>query len=185
MLHSSVLIRCILSLLSNLGHLYDNSLIHRVLVALGRGLRNLFLSSAIIRFFGNFDQSFHQSWTYFLLRFVFRLLNTIITWVRIRVFNLIQESKIGSFVSSFGRLDFFLPILGLLSLGFGLSLMVSFVISRRIHGLIGLVFILVGTVCLLLTGSSQSKIKSSKFVQVVSPLYRLFLTDEEAQEWKF
>lgn len=185
MLHSSILIRTILFVLKGLEKLYDESMIHRALCFLGGGIKNLFSHSGLFGFFYSYDPIIQESFTFKCLRFIYRLVNTLVTWICIRIGNLLKGSKTFEFVLSFGKLDFFLSILGLMFFGFGLSLMIIFVLSKRVQALIGLVFILVAIFFLLLSKGPQEKIRHSRLVNLLAPFYRLFITDEEVDQWKF
>lgn len=185
MLHSSILIQSIISILKGLEKWYDNSFIHRFIVFLGNSILNIGRGSGLFSFFKEFDHYVYFSLTYEILRFFIRLMNTIVTWVQIRMEEKLPNSTTFSLVKSFSNLDLFLSIIGLLSFGFGFSLMVIFVITKRIQGLIGLIFILLGIACLLLSKHSLEKLKGSRLVKIFSPFYKLFLPDEEANRWKF
>lgn len=185
MLKSSILISTIMYILKTLEKWYEGSLIHRMMCSIANGLDMLCSGSNLFYFFRHINRILSYSLSYSLLRWIFRLVNTIITWIQEHIVEAVEESIFFDLAKKFQTLDTGFSTFGLMSLSFGLGLLVIYIVSGRADALIGLAFIVLGILTLALSGKIYSKLRASKVMQILSPLYKLTLPDKEAEKWTF
>ncbi|MCD1146785.1 hypothetical protein LQU94_01480 [Peptoniphilus sp. KCTC 25270] len=184
MLESSIVIRAGLWILLVLNGWYEGSFLHRIFQGIGKGISRALEGSKLIHGILNLDYYLKNTITYKLIRGIFRLINTIIVWIRDRLSRVIYGSALFQTLDAVGKLSSGLSILGLSFLGFGFGLLVILVITKRIQGMIGLVFILLGTISFLLSENARGKLKSSLLIRCVEFFGTVCLKDEEAESWK-
>ncbi|MDD7362573.1 MAG: hypothetical protein SPI65_05570 [Peptoniphilus sp.] len=183
MIESSVLIRVILSILKTLERWYNGSGLHRVLASIGRGIKIAFSGSAIAYIFRHFEGALRTSWAFSCLRWLFRLLNTLFEWVRVRVKEAVADSTFFALTGQFRRAPTALRTTGMASVGFGLSILIFAMLKRDKTGFLGLVFVLFGFLAMYLSVHLDDKLHTSGVVRAVKRAAKVFVHDEEAELW--
>lgn len=184
MFDSSVLIQVILSILKALERWYKGSVGHRIIAAVGCGLRRICSGSYIKKTLLYSESTIEASVFFRILRWCFRLFNTLSHWVRINASNIIGGSQIFVLTADFQQAPSALRALGFSFIGFGLSLAILAILRHQPLAFIGLVFTLIGLLFTYFSGNLREKLKTSVVVLGVVSLIRLLLHDEEAEQCK-
>lgn len=184
MIQSSVLIQILLSIIRALENWYKQSLLHGFLVAVGGAVSRQWKASTLRRVLDGAEGVFAQSLFFRILRFFYRLINTICHWVRIRITGAVEGSVGFDIADSYASLDSALKVTGMASMGFGLSIIILGLFHCSLYGILGLVFLFGGLLANFLGTGTEEKLNSSLVVCAVKSLWRLFLHDKEAESWK-
>ncbi|MDO5302068.1 MAG: hypothetical protein Q4E76_06185 [Tissierellia bacterium] len=184
MLQSSVLVRIFLGLLSALEQVYLHSRLHQFLAALGRFLRRLFQGSLLGSFLYSLDGLLYTSVTAKIWVYLYRFINTVIAWIQLRLEGAFEDSYLYRFLHGFKTLPGGLYRGGMMSVGFGMGLLVLYVLTHRVMGLLGAVFLLGGAISLFFCRDIEGRSQSSLLMRMLLWLVTFFLTDEEAEQWQ-
>lgn len=184
MIHSSVLIQFLLSIIRALENWYKQSLLHGFFAAIGGAVNRQWKASTIRRALDGAEGVFAQSLFFRILRFFYRLINTICHWVRLRITGAVEDSVGFSIADSYASLDSALKVSGMVSMGFGLSIIILGLFHRSLYGILGAVFLLGGIFANSLAKNLKDELNNSCAASIVKSLWRLFLHDKEAESWK-
>lgn len=184
MLKSSYLLSLVVRIFRVLSSWYEGSIFHKALAGLGRVLRAWWSGSVLSRALSKISGGLASSWTYRALRGLFGLVNTIIVWVQKHLAGPVASSGFFGLVGAFDQAETGLAGAGISSLVLGLGLIIIYLITGRTQALFGPILVFLGLVLLALGGRTRDKVRSSYLVRSLAPLYKLFLSDEEAEEWK-
>lgn len=184
MIQSSVLIQFLLSIIRALENWYKQSLLHRFFAAVGGAVSRQWKASKVRRALDGAEGVFAQTLFFRILRFFYRLINTICHWVRLRIAGAVEDSVGFDIADSYTSLDSALKVTGMVSMGFGLSIIILGLLHRSLYGILGAVFLFGGLLTNSLGTDMQEKLDSSHVVSAVKSLWRLFLHDKEAGSWK-
>lgn len=184
MIQSSVLIQILLSIIRALENWYKQSLLHGFFAAVGGAVSRQWKASMARRALDGAEGVFTQSLIFRILRFFYRLINTLCHWVRLRIAGAVEGSVGFDIVDSYASLDSALKVTGMASMGFGLSIIILGLFHRSLYGIFGVVFLLGGLLANFLGTDTQDKLDSSLVVSSVKCLWRLLLHDKEAESWK-
>ena len=184
MIQSSVLIQFLLSIIRALENWYKQSLLHGFFAAFGGAVSRQWKTSALRRALEGAEGVFAGTLFFHILRFFYRLINTICHWVRLRIAPAVADSVSFDIADSFESPDSALTVSGMASMGFGLSLIILGLLHRSLYGILGAVFLFGGIFANSLGKSLKKELKGSRAICIVKCLWRLFLHDKEAESWK-
>ena len=184
MIQSSVLIQFLLSIIRALENWYKQSLLHGCFAAVGGAVNRQWKTSKVYRTLDGAEGLFAQTLFFRILRFFYRLINTICHWVRLRVAGALDGSVGFDIADSYASLDSTLKVSGVASMGFGLSIIILGLFHRSLYGILGAVFLFGGIFANGLGKNLKEKLNGSYAVSLVTCLWRLLLHDKEAESWK-
>lgn len=184
MIHSSVLIHFFLTLLGALERWYKQSLLYRFFRKSGGAIKRTWFHSNLYRVLAASEGMAASSVTFSICRFLYRLLNTLAEWVRIRVYQVVRRSTSFQVISAFEDSERGMSVFGLASMGFGLSLLILGLFHGFFSGMAGLVFLLVGFFARSFSNDLEKKVQTSRVMRGFQRLWRLFLHDEEVMRWR-
>lgn len=183
MLSSSVLIQFLYRVLKTLERWYGGSLFHRVVAGFLNGLAIAYRGSFLHRIFYGLMDSFDSSAFFKCFRFLFRLMNTVAEWMRIRLENVASGSKLINGMARFQTLQGALQTVGMISVGFGFSLLVIGILKREVPLWIGIPFLVIGFLSGFLSRNTDEKLRNSRGMAIVKGAASLLVHDEEATSW--
>ncbi|WP_077074211.1 hypothetical protein [Aedoeadaptatus urinae] len=184
MIQSSVLIQFLLSIIRALENCYKQSMLHGLLAAVVGAVSRQWKASKVRRALDGAEGVFARTLFFRILRFFYRLINTICHWVRLRITGAVEGSVGFGIADSYTSLDSALKVSGMASMGFGLSLIILGLLHRSLYGILGVVFLFGGLLANSLGTGLEEKIESSYVVSAVKSLWCLLLHDKEAESWK-
>lgn len=183
MIQSSVLIRILLTAVRALENWYKHSVLHKIFAAIGGVLKNQWMGSATRKMLYSGEGLFARSLFFRILRFFYRLFNTIAYWVRIRIAKAVSNSVGFKIVNSYSAWDSAFKISGMVFAGFGLSILTLGLLRRNLWGTFGLVFLLAGLMMNRMAGNLREIIDTSYAIKVFKSLWSLLLYDKEVERW--
>ncbi|MDY3118452.1 MAG: hypothetical protein SOW18_02815 [Peptoniphilus sp.] len=184
MIQSGVLIQFLLSIIRALENWYKQSVLHSCFFAIGGAVKKQWRASATRRLFDESEGVFAESWCFRFLRFFYRLFNTIVHWVRLRLTAILWSSVGFQIADSYSAMDSALKVSGIASVGFGLSVVILGLLQHNLYGFIGLIFLCAGLFSNFLASGFRDKVAGSYAVSAAKWLWRLLLHDKEVDSWK-
>lgn len=184
MIQSSVLIQFLLFIIRALENWYKQSLLHGFFAAVGSAVVRQWKASKLRRALDGAEGVFAGALFFRILRFFYRLINTLCHWVRLRIGGAVEGSVGFDIADSFESPDSALKVSGMVSIGFGLSIIILGLFHRSLYGILGVAFLFGGIFANSLGTDLEEKLDSSYVVSAVKCLWRLLLHDKEAESWK-
>lgn len=184
MVKSSVLIQVILFILKTLERWYKHSACHRVFAWIGNGIARAMRGSALYRLSARFEEDVERSRTFACLRWLFRLINTLAEWIRLRIGGAVDGSRLFTATGRFRSLSAGLYTASMASAGFGLSLSILAILTKNIAWGVGWFFFAAGLFGIYYSVNIEEKLQSSVSVRAAKWIIGLLDYDEEAEPWK-
>lgn len=184
MIQSSVLIQGLLTAVRALENWYKHSSLHGFFAAVGGAIKRQWRASATRNMLDGAEAAFAGTLFFRILRFFYRLFNTIAHWVRIRLANAVSGSVGFDIADSYRAWDSAFKTTGMISVGFGLSVLILSLLHRSLWGISGLFFLLAGLFMYRIAGDIDEIAKSSYALKGFRHLWRLLLHDKEVASWK-
>lgn len=184
MIQSSVLIQILLSAAGALENWYKQSFFHRLMAAVGGAVKRQWMGSAIRKVLNGAESVFARSLFFRILRFLYRLFNTIAYWVRIRISGAVSSSVGFEIVNSYSAWDTAFKMSAMAFAGFGLSILTLALLHRNLWGILGLIFLFAGLLMNYMAGNLQEIVDSSHAIKGFRHLWGLLLHDKEVERWK-
>ena len=163
---------------------YKHSLLHSFFAAVGGAVKRQWLASTTRKMLNGAEALFADTLFFRILRFFYRLFNTIAHWVRIRLANAVSGSVGFDVADSYSAWDSAFKTTGMISVGFGLSVLILSLLHRSLWGISGLFFLLVGLFMYRIAGGIYEIGHNSYALKGFGHLWRLLLHDKEVAPWK-
>lgn len=183
MIQSSVLIQILLTAVRALENWYKHSVLHKIFAAVGGAVKNQWMGSVTRKMLYNGEGVFARSLFFRILRFFYRLFNTIAYWVRIRITKAVSNSVGSKIVKSYSAWDSAFKVSGMIFAGFGLSILTLGLLRHNLLGAIGLVFLLAGLIMNRMAGNLRDIAETSYVIKAFKSLWSLLLHDKEVERW--
>ena len=184
MIQSSVLIQGLLTAVRALENWYKHSFLHGFFAAVGGAINRQWQASATRNMLDGAEAAFAGTLFFRILRLLYRLFNTIAHWVRIRLANAVSGSVGFDIADSYSAWDSAFKTTGMISVGFGLSVLILSLLHRSLWGISGLFFLLVGLFMYRIAGDIYEIGHNSYALKGFRHLWRLLLHDKEVASWK-
>lgn len=184
MIQSSVLIQGLLAAVRALENWYKHSLLHGFFAAVGGAVKRQWLGSTTRKMLNGAEALFADTLFFRILRFFYRLFNTIAHWVRDRLAGAVSGSVGFEIADSYSAWDSAFKVTGMISVGFGLSVLILSLLHRSWWGLSGLFFLLAGLFMYRTSDDIVEIADNSYAVKGFQHLWRLLLHDKEVEPWK-
>lgn len=185
MLKHSIIISLVIYLIKKINILYENSLIHKILMTIGECLKG-YLEGSL---WGRHVAEEHKEdtlWT-MLFRKIVELWNTLVSYTGNIMAKILNGSNLYTYVENFETVDS-----SLLSMGFSLLILGFFTsvispITRRFTLKQGFFIFFMGFLFLLFSSGTERIIKNAKVYPLIRGVYNLFIyhkegLDDEIQE---
>ena len=184
MIQSSVLIQLLLSAVRALENWYKQSCLHGCFAAVGGAVQRQWRASGLRHMLDGAEAVFAGTFFFRILRFFYRLFNTIAHWLRIRLAGAVSGSVGFDIADSYTAWDSAFKTTGMISVGFGLSVLILSLLHRSLWGVSGLFFLLAGLFMYRIAGNIYEIAGSSFVLKGFRSLWRLLLHDKEVEPWK-
>lgn len=181
MIQSSVLIQILLSAVRALENWYKYSFLHRFFATIGSAVKNQWMGSATRKILEGAESVFARSLLFSILRFFYRLFNTIAYWVRIRISGAVSDSVGFKIVDSYSAWDSAFKVSGMIFAGFGLSILILGLLHRSFWGILGLIFLFAGLLMNRMSGNLYEIVDTSCGIKGFRLLWSLLLHDKEVE----
>ena len=163
---------------------YKHSFLHGFFASVGGAVKRQWRASATRKMLDRAEAAFAGTLFFRILRFFYRLFNTIAHWVRIRLANAVSGSVGFDVADSYSAWDSAFKTTGMISVGFGLSVLILSLLHRSFWGISGLFFLLVGLFMYRIAGDIYEIGHNSYALKGFRHLWRLLLHDKEVAPWK-
>ena len=184
MIQSSVLIQGLLTAVKALENWYKYSFLHGFFATVGGAVKRTWRASTTRKILDGAEARFATTLLFRILRFFYRLLNTIAHWVRIRLAGAVSGSVGFEIADSYSAWASAFKTTGMISVGFGLSVLILSLLHRSLWGISGLFFLLAGLFMYRIADDVDELAKSSYALKGFRHLWRLLLHDKEVEPWR-